>query len=97
MSTRAILLENVVVLFFLALSLVTLHQLFADHLLARQPTRAGFGVDESFNLAINGPGVATIRASTVWGALRGMETFSQLVQVGSSLLCASMLPFFECI
>ncbi|KAH7544785.1 hypothetical protein FEM48_Zijuj01G0023100 [Ziziphus jujuba var. spinosa] len=38
------------------------------------------GVDESYSLAVpvHG-GVANIKAKTVWGAMRGLETFSQLV------------------
>ncbi|OZJ05756.1 hypothetical protein BZG36_01264 [Bifiguratus adelaidae] len=36
------------------------------------------GVDESYTLSI-APGAASISAQTVWGALRGMETFNQIV------------------
>ena len=37
-----------------------------------------FGEDESYSLEIN-PEHATLSANTVVGAMRGMETFSQLV------------------
>ncbi|KAI9493830.1 glycoside hydrolase superfamily [Zychaea mexicana] len=43
-----------------------------------------FGVDESYVLDVNGVGnKATLQSPTVWGALRGLETFSQLVQARS--------------
>ena len=40
-----------------------------------------FGVDESYNLTINSSSATsgTIQAKTVYGAMRGLETFSQLV------------------
>jgi hypothetical protein len=36
-----------------------------------------FGVDESYSLSVSAAG-ATLHAATVWGALRGLETVSQL-------------------
>ena len=39
----------------------------------------GLGTDESYELSIPASGGATLSAPTVYGALRGMETFSQLV------------------
>jgi hypothetical protein len=39
------------------------------------------GVDESYSLDIPDDGSdATLSAVTVWGALRGLETFSQIIQ-----------------
>eukprot|EP01051_Picozoa_sp_SAG22_P025952 SAG22_NODE_7943_length_696_cov_0.825796_1_plen_181_part_00 len=39
-----------------------------------------FGMDEGYTLSVPANGKATLRAPTVWGALRGLETFSQLVE-----------------
>jgi hexosaminidase len=36
------------------------------------------GVDESYTLEILPTGAATVTAATAWGAMRGLETFSQL-------------------
>ncbi|CAE7270384.1 HEXO1, partial [Symbiodinium necroappetens] len=38
------------------------------------------GVDESYELAVSIQGQMTVSAQTVWGALRGLETLSQLVE-----------------
>lgn len=42
------------------------------------------GVDESYTLDISDKGSATLTAKTKWGALYGLETFSQLVQAYKS-------------
>ncbi|XP_020257132.1 beta-hexosaminidase 2-like isoform X1 [Asparagus officinalis] len=39
------------------------------------------GVDETYSLRINTNGTAYLQAETVWGAMHGLETFSQLVYV----------------
>lgn len=38
---------------------------------------AGLGMDESYTLKVKAP-VATVVAPTTWGALRALETFSQV-------------------
>ncbi|XP_026441772.1 beta-hexosaminidase 2-like [Papaver somniferum] len=40
------------------------------------------GVDESYDLTIPTVGSANLTSKTVWGAMRGLETFSQLVWSG---------------
>ncbi len=47
---------------------------------ARFDTELRSGVDESYNLTITpGRAEAQLLSATVWGALRGLETFSQLI------------------
>jgi len=41
------------------------------------------GDDESYELALAAGGASALRARTVWGALRGLETFAQLVASAS--------------
>ena len=43
------------------------------------------GMDESYTLAIASP-VSELRANTTWGAIRGLETFSQLIQMNRALV-----------
>ena len=46
----------------------------------------GLGVDESYALRVPASGVATITAPTQWGALRALESFSQLAAWGGNVL-----------
>ncbi|KAL1530105.1 hypothetical protein AB1Y20_001026 [Prymnesium parvum] len=46
---------------------------------AQQPTPLQLGVDESYELDLRGTS-GVLRATTEWGALRGLESFAQLVQ-----------------
>jgi hypothetical protein len=38
------------------------------------------GMDESYTLDVPTTGIATIRAPTVWGALRALETLAQMIE-----------------
>lgn len=55
------------------------------------------GVDESYTLQILNPSTsATVTAQTVWGALRGLETFSQVVDWSdyTSQYSVNILPLY---
>lgn len=41
--------------------------------------KLGLGMDESYELDVPAKGQATLTATTQWGALRGLESFSQLI------------------
>lgn len=48
-----------------------------------------YGVDESYSIVLaEGTHVAVIEAETIWGALRGLETFRQIVECWGGLCCA---------
>lgn len=55
-----------------------------------------YGVDESYTLDIplNG-GKATLKSETVWGTIRGLETFSQLVQARPERNDKGEIIYFE--
>ena len=44
------------------------------------------GVDETYSLRISTDGNAYLKAKTVWGAMHGLETFSQLVYMANNQL-----------
>ena len=46
---------------------------------ASEPTELALGADESYSLRLDAAG-GVLSAATEWGALRGIETFTQLVQ-----------------
>jgi hypothetical protein len=48
------------------------------HVRSRAPTPLQLGVDESYSLRLGESG-GTLSSNTEWGALRGLETFAQLV------------------
>lgn len=50
-----------------------------DVVVASADAALAFGVDESYSISVTASG-ATLRAPTVWGALRGLESFSQLAR-----------------
>ncbi|KAL7234035.1 hypothetical protein ACSBR1_017604 [Camellia fascicularis] len=57
------------------------------------------GVNESYSLTIPASGGATLTAETVWGAMRGLESFSQLAWGDPTLVAAGVyisdFPIFE--
>eukprot|EP00823_Brevimastigomonas_motovehiculus_P005717 TRINITY_DN425_c0_g1_i1.p1 TRINITY_DN425_c0_g1~~TRINITY_DN425_c0_g1_i1.p1 ORF type:complete len:546 (-),score=138.66 TRINITY_DN425_c0_g1_i1:312-1709(-) len=50
------------------------------------------GVDESYELSVSESG-SVLSANTVWGALRGLESFSQLVKTKNSQIIVENAPF----
>lgn len=71
---------------------------------AATSTPLQFGVDESYSLELSSTpgGGGTLRAATEWGALRGIETFVQLVQhvndgegILRSAVCGLPLSIFD--
>ncbi|KAL1440446.1 hypothetical protein MTO96_009483 [Rhipicephalus appendiculatus] len=50
--------------------------------------------DESYSLVVPEQGDAVLKSQTVWGALRGLETFSQLVHQDSFLINVTMVDDF---
>ena len=57
-------------------AMVTLHVVVRDAESALPVTEQ----DESYTLTLSASGDGTIRANTTVGALRGLETFSQLIE-----------------
>jgi hexosaminidase len=54
---------------------------FLNISIAEQGVPLSIGVDETYQLSITSNGEATLKANTDWGALRGLDTFSQLVNI----------------
>jgi hexosaminidase len=52
---------------------------------ASEDVRPDFGDDEKYTLTISSEG-STLSASTIWGVLRGLETFSQLIYLEEDTL-----------
>lgn len=50
------------------------------------------GVDESYSLSIDIAGACDISSKTVWGALHGMETFTQLLQRHEDAVSCAYVP-----
>lgn len=54
-------------------------QVVVDTLVEDEAATLQLGVDESYDLSVSAEGACRLSAATVWGALHGMETFSQLL------------------
>lgn len=50
------------------------------------------GVDQSYSLSIDSEGACSISSKTVWGALHGMETFTQLLERSSGSVTCPYVP-----
>ena len=51
----------------------------------------GEGMDEAYDLTIPGAAAATLQAASVWGLLRGLETFAQMVEQNGSAVGRPLL------
>jgi len=72
----------------------TPNDIFAVNVYANSNPPLDYGVDESYSLAVTFSD-ATIISNTEWGALRALETFSQLVDwnITSGLYSLNTVPF----
>lgn len=57
-----------------------------------EPSTLQAGVDESYSLSIDAGGACAISSQTVWGALHGMETFTQLLQRSEDAVTMPFAP-----
>lgn len=53
---------------------------FCSVVIGDSEAQLDFGVSESYTLSVTEDGVCSIQADTIWGELRGIETFSQLLE-----------------
>ena len=66
--------------------------LTVSELHSNEPETLQTGVDESYSMTVDSSGACSIESQTVWGALHGMESFTQLLQRSENTVFCEYTP-----